>query len=377
MLKKISGLFYGWRMVGLVTLIRVVGGGLHQFGFTVFFLTISQDLGINRAATSLAFSLYLAQGAIEAPLVGYLIDRYGPRPIIVTAVLLAGVGYILLSWVNSYTSFMVVYLGVICLAFVAGFGLWRNPLLLSERRISLDGAADAGAQLAKEGKTPMFVAVEGKPAGIIAVADTLKPHSREVVQALRRMGLDVVMLTGDNRITAEAIARQVGIDHFLAEVLPEHKAEEVRKLQAAGRRAAMVGDGINDAPALAEADVGVAIGTGTDVAIEAATVTLMSGDPRGLLTAFALSRATMRNIRQNLFWAFAYNVALIPLAAGALYPLLGVLLDPIIAAAAMALSSVTVVTNALRLRGFRPRSGATVESASAGVRAPGTTSSPI
>jgi Cu+-exporting ATPase len=177
------------------------------------------------------------------------------------------------------------------------------------------------------------------------------------------------MITGDDERTAHALAREVGIERVLADVRPDEKAAQIRRLQGGSRRdlrpaarpvrgsrplVAMVGDGINDAPALAEADVGVAIGTGTDVAIEAATVTLMSGDPRALLTALALSRATMRNIRQNLFWAFAYNVALIPLAAGALYPVTGVLLDPIIAAGAMALSSVTVVSNALRLRGFRP-----------------------
>ena len=188
---------------------------------------------------------------------------------------------------------------------------------------------------------------------VIAVADTLKAGSVEAVAELHRLGLTVLMLTGDNQRTAEAIARSVGIDRVLADVRPAGKAAAVKALQAEGTRVAMVGDGINDAPALASADVGVAMGTGTDVAMESAGVTLMSGDLRGLVTAFALSRATMRNIRENLFWAFAYNVVLIPVAIGALYPFTGILLDPILAAAAMALFSVTVVSNALRLRGFR------------------------
>jgi Cu+-exporting ATPase len=229
-----------------------------------------------------------------------------------------------------------------------------SPRLLTERRIALDGAEAAGEELAREGKTPMYVAVDGRPAGIVAVADTLKPHSREVVQALRRMGLDVVMLTGDNRLTARAIAAQAGIDHFLAEVLPEHKAEEVKRLQAAGRRVAMVGDGINDAPALAASALGIAIGAGTDVAIESADIVLIGEDLRGIVTALALSRRTMRTIKQNLFWAFVYNVLLIPLAAGALYPLSGILLNPMLAALAMAFSSVSVVLNSLRLRWFQP-----------------------
>ena len=213
---------------------------------------------------------------------------------------------------------------------------------------------DAAAEMATAGKTPVYVAVDGKAAAVIAIADTLKAGSVAAVAELHRLGLEVVMLTGDNEITAREIARQAGVDRVLADVRPDEKAAQVRRLQADGKLVAMVGDGINDAPALAQADVGVAIGTGTDVAIESGSVTLMSGDLRALVTAFALSRATMRNIKQNLFWAFAYNVALIPLAAGLLYPFTGWLLDPIFAAAAMALSSVTVVSNALRLRRFRP-----------------------
>src|SRR3990170_400189 len=228
-----------------------------------------------------------------------------------------------------------------------------NPLLLSERGVPLDGAPESGEALAREGKTPMYVAVDGRPAGIVAVADTLKPKSREVITALRRMGLDVVMLTGDNRVTAAAIATQLGIEHYLAEVLPEHKTDEVKKLQAAGRRVAMVGDGINDAPALAQADLGIAIGAGTDVAIESADIVLIGEDLGWILTALRLSRQTMRTIKQNLFWAFFYNVVLIPLAAGVLYPFFRILLNPMLAALAMAFSSVSVVTNSLRLRWFR------------------------
>ena len=189
---------------------------------------------------------------------------------------------------------------------------------------------------------------------VVGIADTLRPGSADAVVELRRLGLDVVMLTGDNRHTAEAIARAAGIATVIADVRPDGKAAAIRSLQAGGRAVAMVGDGINDAPALAAADVGIAMGTGTDVAMESAGVTLMRPDLRAVGTAVALSRATMRNIRENLFWAFAYNTILIPVAMGVLYPAFGILLDPILAAAAMALSSVTVVSNALRLRRFRP-----------------------
>ena len=209
-------------------------------------------------------------------------------------------------------------------------------------------------RLAAAGKTPVYVTINGRAAAVIAVADTLKAGSAAAVAELHRLGLTVVMLTGDNATTARAIAAETGVDRVVADVRPEEKAAQIRALQAEGEAVAMVGDGVNDAPALASADVGVAIGTGTDIAIESAAVTLMSGDLLGLVTAIALSRATMRNIRENLFWAFGYNVLLIPVAMGVLYPSTGILLDPILAAAAMALSSVTVVSNALRLRRFTP-----------------------
>lgn len=232
-----------------------------------------------------------------------------------------------------------------------------NEKLMRDRGFGADGLAGEAAAFAAAGKTPMFVAADGAIAGVIAVADTVKPESAGAVRALQALGLDVWMLTGDNPRTAQAIAAQVGITHVMAEVLPEGKSAKVKELQAQGRVVAMVGDGINDAPALAQADVGMAIGTGTDVAMESADITLMRGDLGGIVTAIRLSRATMRNIQQNLFWAFAYNVVLIPVAMGLLYPPLGILLNPVMAAAAMALSSVTVVTNALRLRRFRPEGG--------------------
>ena len=237
--------------------------------------------------------------------------------------------------------------------------------LMDEWGVPEDGLASRFEELTASGKTPMFVAVDGEVAGLVAVADVVREESKEAVDLLHRMGLEVVMLTGDNGRTAEAIARELGIERVLAEVMPEDKESEIRKLQEEGKVVAMVGDGINDAPALARADVGVAIGTGTDVAMETADLTLISGDVRGVARAIMLSKATVRNIKQNLFWAFAYNVALIPVAAGVLYPLfsdgsvpeilrplLGEygFLNPVLAAVAMALSSVTVVSNALRLR---------------------------
>ncbi len=228
-----------------------------------------------------------------------------------------------------------------------------NRKLMTDRGISMDGLSERSAVLADEGKTPMYVAVDGRAAGIVAVADTIKETSAAAVAELKQMGVEVAMLTGDNRRTAEAMARQVGIERVLAEVLPEEKANEVKKLQKGGKLVGMVGDGINDAPALAQADVGLAIGSGTDVAMEAADITLVSGDLMGIVTALRLSRATMRNIRQNLFFAFAYNTAGIPVAAGVLYPIIGALLNPAIAAVAMAASSLSVLSNSLRLTRFR------------------------
>ncbi|WSG27226.1 heavy metal translocating P-type ATPase [Streptomyces europaeiscabiei] len=222
--------------------------------------------------------------------------------------------------------------------------------LLGDLGIDTTALAAVAANLSAEGKTPVLAAVDGRPAGVLAVADTVKDDTVSAIAALQRLGIDVVIITGDNARTAAAIAAQVGVDRVLAEVLPEHKADEIRRLQGEGRTVGMVGDGINDAPALAAADVGLAIGTGTDVAIEAADITLISGSLSGVVTAIRLSRATMRNIRQNLFFALVYNAVGIPLAAGALYPLWGLRLSPIIAAAAMALSSLSVVTNASRLR---------------------------
>ncbi len=215
--------------------------------------------------------------------------------------------------------------------------------LMQEHHIPFDKYIEQVEELESDGKTVMFAAIDGELAALIAVADTVKEHSQEAIAALQAMGIEVWMITGDNRRTAEAIAKQVGVDHVLAEVLPEHKAEQVKKLQAEGKVVAMAGDGINDAPALAMADVGVAMGTGTDVAMEAGDITLMRGDLRGIVSAITLSRATMKNIKQNLFWALVYNIVGIPIAA------LG-MLSPVIAGAAMAFSSVSVVTNALRLR---------------------------
>ena len=231
--------------------------------------------------------------------------------------------------------------------------LLGNKRLMEERGIEIT-LLERSEVLAEEGKTPMFVAIDGKFSGIIAVSDVLKPTSKKAISALHKMGISVYMITGDNRRTAEAIAKQVGIDRVLAEVLPEDKASEVKRLQEEGLKVAMVGDGINDAPALAQADIGIAIGSGTDVAMESADIVLMRSDLVDVATAIELSKKTIRNIKENLFWAFAYNTLGIPIAAGLLHVFGGPLLNPMIAAAAMAFSSVSVVSNALRLRRFKP-----------------------
>jgi len=232
-----------------------------------------------------------------------------------------------------------------------------NRKLMEVRNISLEELEIEADRLASEGKTPMYIAMDGKISGIIAVADVVKESSAKAIKKLQEMGIEVAMITGDNRRTAEAIAKQVGIDRVLAEVLPEDKSNEVKKLQAEGKKVCMVGDGINDAPALVQADIGIAIGSGTDVAIESADIVLMKSDLMDVATAIHLSKSTIRNIKQNLFWAFGYNVAGIPIAAGVLFLFHGPLLNPILAAAAMSLSSVSVLTNALRLKKFKPYKG--------------------
>ena len=229
-----------------------------------------------------------------------------------------------------------------------------NRKLMLEQKIDLSSMEKESDRLADEGKTPMYLSVDGELAGIIAVADTLKENSMKAVKELRRRGVEVIMITGDNKRTAKAIAKQVGIDSVLSEVLPEDKAEEVKKLQEAGKKVAMVGDGINDAPALAQADIGIAVGSGTDVAIESADIVLMRNDLTAVLTAIDLSHATLRNIKQNLFWAFAYNLVGIPVAMGLLHIFGGPLMNPMFAAVAMSFSSVSVLLNALRLRRFKP-----------------------
>jgi len=231
----------------------------------------------------------------------------------------------------------------------------RRVLIGNRNRLSAAGVdpgvlADRADVLRREGRTVIFVAVDARLAGLLTIADPIKPGAREAIESLRRDRVKVVMLTGDSRVTAAAVGRALGIEDIEAEVLPDQKAAAIERLQASHERVAMAGDGINDAPALARADVGIAMGTGTDVAIESADITLLRGDIRGVWRARQLSRATMRNIRQNLFFAFIYNVAGVPVAAGILYPWFGLLLSPIIASAAMTFSSVSVIANALRLR---------------------------
>jgi Cu+-exporting ATPase len=233
--------------------------------------------------------------------------------------------------------------------------LLGNRRLMNDRGVDISALEPSAQEFTSQAQTPMFMAVDNKAAGIISVSDAIKADSAEAIRRMHDIGLKVVLLTGDNRVTAEAVAKQVGIDEVIAEVLPQEKADKVAALQARGESVGMVGDGINDAPALARADVGFAIGTGTDVAIESADITLMRGSLLNVVDAIAISKATVRNIKQNLFGAFIYNSLGIPIAAGVLYPFIGILLNPMIAGAAMAMSSVTVVTNANRLRFFEPR----------------------
>ncbi len=232
--------------------------------------------------------------------------------------------------------------------------LFGNKALMDKYDVAVDDATEQAQTLASDAKTPMYFASNNKLQAIIAVADPIKEDSVEAIKRLQDKGIHLVMLTGDNKATAQAVAKQVGIDDFIAEVMPDDKVNEVTKRQANGEIVGMTGDGINDAPALAQADVGFAIGTGTDVAIESADITLMRGSLHGLADAIAVSNATISNIKQNLFGAFIYNVAGIPIAAGVLYPFFGILLNPVVAGAAMALSSLTVVSNANRLRFFKP-----------------------
>ncbi|GIW06573.1 MAG: copper-translocating P-type ATPase [Dehalococcoidia bacterium] len=247
--------------------------------------------------------------------------------------------------------------------------LLGNAALMGEQGVTLGALEERWTELAQAGKTPVYLALNGQAAGVLAIADTIKPEAREAVAELKALGLEVWMLTGDNRLTAAAVARELGITNVMSEVLPSQKSDKVIALQQAGKIVAMVGDGINDAPALAQADLGIAIGTGADVAIEASDVTLVGGDLRGVVTAIALSRKTIGVIKSNLFWAFAYNIVLIPVAAGILFPFTGAMLNPALAAAAMALSSVSVVTNSLRLRSFKaPKSADEIRRPSAASR---------
>jgi Cu+-exporting ATPase len=229
-----------------------------------------------------------------------------------------------------------------------------NARLMADWAIDTSALTPAVDRFASDAKTPVFVAIDGKLAGVLAIADPIKPGAAQAVASLKRLGLNVVLLSGDTERVAAAVARTIGIDRVIAGVLPDGKFAEIKRLQDSKRVVAMVGDGVNDAPALAQADIGIAIGSGTDIAIEASDVTLMRGDLSGVVQAIALSRRTMRTMKQNLFWAFIYNVVGIPIAAGLLYPIAGILLSPILASAAMAFSSVSVVSNSLRLRRYSP-----------------------
>ncbi len=299
-------------------------------------------------------SVTLAAGATldEARLLGLAagLERLSEHPLgeaIVTAAERRGVRIPPAQGFRSQTG-----KGVLAVADGSRVGV-GNLALMRDLRVDPGPLEDAAGAAAAEGRTPVYVAVDGRAAGLIAVADPVKPGSREAVAGLERMGIESVMLTGDDRRTADHVARAVGVRRVVAGVLPERKLEEIRRLQEGGGVVAMVGDGLNDAPALAQADVGIAMGTGTDVAMEAGAITLMRSNPAAIVTAIALARRTMRVIRQNLFWAFVYNVVGIPIAAGVLYPAFGLRLTPAMAAAAMAISSVSVVSNSLRLRKFR------------------------
>lgn len=228
-----------------------------------------------------------------------------------------------------------------------------NETFMREHEIAFDRFEHAASFAANAGATPVMMAIDNEPAAVFGIADALKPESARTISDLKALNLDVWMITGDNAATANVIAREVGIENVVANVLPHEKAEKITELQSQGKTVAMVGDGINDAPSLATADLGIAIGSGTDVAMAASDITLIGDNPHGIITAFALSRRTVDTIKQGLFWAFGYNVALIPVAMGALYGAFGILLNPMLAAAAMAMSSVSVVTNALRLRSFK------------------------
>jgi Cu+-exporting ATPase len=285
------------------------------------------ETSLLRAAASL-------EGGSEHPLAAAIVAAAQQR----------GVALIAASSFNSVTGKGVT--GTVDGHFVA----LGNRALMDDLRIDVSGFLDQAEALRNEGQTVMFVAIDGRPAGIVAVADPIKDSTPGAIRALREHRIRIVMVTGDSRTTADAVARRLGITDVMAEVLPDQKVEVVKRLQADRRSVAMAGDGINDAPALAQADVGLAMGTGTDVAIESASVTLVKGDLRGIVRAHRLSIATMRNIKQNLFFAFVYNAAGVPVAAGMLYPFFGLLLSPMIAAAAMSFSSVSVIGNALRLR---------------------------
>jgi P-type Cu2+ transporter len=226
-----------------------------------------------------------------------------------------------------------------------------NRKLMDESGVDVFGLEEIAAELAQEGKTPMFIAVDGKPSGLVAVADTIKPSARDTLRRLKEMGIEAIMITGDNKRTAEAVARELGIERVFAEVLPADKAQYVQQLQAEDKRVAMVGDGVNDAPALAQADIGIAIGAGTDVAIETAKVVLMKSDPLDVTRAVVLSKATVRKMKQNLLWASVYNVLAIPVAAGVLYPAYSIMLRPEWSALLMSISSIIVAVNAVLLKG--------------------------